>query len=207
MLAGVDLDAVAACLHRQLGRACEPGDDGGDVVGLHHLRDLARVHLRHPGRGEERRLAVRARPLPTGVVERGEDQRTVRVARRCDLRPAVGAPLGQRRALVRPVAAVHARSLDDDRAAAATGAGGVVRDVPLRQAAIVVAEVRDVRAEQQAVRRRGGADVERLEEPHRQLATGCSTSTGITRAVFCWYSWNCGMIAACASNSRSRSAP
>ncbi len=48
VLAGVDLDAVEAGIDGQLGGRAEAVDDGGDVVGLHPLRNLARVHLGDP---------------------------------------------------------------------------------------------------------------------------------------------------------------
>ena len=48
-------------------------------------------------------LAVRRRSLSAGVVERGDDERAVRLAGGDDRRPAVAGTGGQRRPLVRPV--------------------------------------------------------------------------------------------------------
>ena len=132
VLAGVDLDAVAPGLDGSRGGGDEAVDDGGDVLGLHPLRDLARRHLRHPRRRPQRRLAVGRRALPAGVVERGDDERAVRPAGGDDGGPPGGGPGGQRRPLVRPVGLVDARPLDDDRAAPAAGPPLVVGGVAAR---------------------------------------------------------------------------
>ena len=78
----------------------EAVDDGGDVVGLHPLGDLAGRHLGDPRRRPQRGLAVGRRALPAGVVERGDDERAVGPAGGDD-----GGPAGRR-----PATASGARS-------------------------------------------------------------------------------------------------
>ena len=69
VLAGVDLHAVEIGVGGELRGGGESVDDGGDVVGLHPLGDLAGVHLGDTRRRPERRLAVCRRPLPAGMIE------------------------------------------------------------------------------------------------------------------------------------------
>ena len=159
VLAGVDLHAVAPGIDGSRGGGDEAVDDGGDVVGLHPLGDLARRHLRHARRGPQRRLAVGRRTLPAGVVERGDDERSMGPAGGGDRRPPGGGPGRQRRPLVGPVGLVDARPLEDDRAAPASGPTLVVGGVASGEAAVVVTEVGDVRAEQDAVRCRARSEL------------------------------------------------
>ena len=199
VLAGVHLDAVASGLDGEAGAAREPGDDRGDVVVLHPLRHLAGRHLGHPRRRPQLALAVRRRSLPTGVVERGDGERSVLVQRRGDRPPSVAAPLGQRCPLVGPVRRVHRRPLDHHRAAPAGGAPPVVGDVPGGELAVVVAEVGDVRAEHDPVRRLAGAEGERVEQPHGAVPSGvggvseCSSRRSSRR-----------MLAACRQHQAAR---
>ena len=106
VLAGVDLDAVAAGVDgepaprrrtRRRRRRCRrpPSTSAPRGVLTSGTRDGA-----HSGA-----LAVGRRALPAGVVERGDDERAVRRGRRrrSPAQPSA-APLGQRRPLVRPVA-------------------------------------------------------------------------------------------------------
>ena len=124
VLAGVDLDAVAAGLDRRPRAAApKPATTAAMSSASIHFGTSRRRHLGHPRRRPQRALAVRRRALPAGVVERGDDERAVRPAGGDDRGPAVAAPRGQRRPLVRPVAIVDAGALDDDRAAAAARPG------------------------------------------------------------------------------------
>ncbi len=90
VLAGVDLHPVAAGAHCPGGRRGEAVDDGADVGGLHPLGHFAGVDLRHPRRGPQLALAVRAGALAAGVVERGDHQCARWMARLDDRTPSVG---------------------------------------------------------------------------------------------------------------------
>ena len=166
VLAGVDLDAVEVGIDGQLGGRAETVDDGGDVVGLHPLGNLAGVHLGDPRRRPQRRLAVGRRSLPAGVIERRDHERPVRVAGAGDRRPAVGAPFGQQRALVGPVRRVHRGALDDDRAATAGGPAFVVRREPFGDRPVVGTEIGDVRPEHDPVRCGTGTEGEGRQQLH-----------------------------------------
>ena len=72
----------------------------------------------------------------------------------------------QRRPLVRPVGLVHARALDDDRAATAAGPPLVVGDMARGVLAVVVAEIGDVGPEEHPVGRGARPEAERREETH-----------------------------------------
>ena len=80
-------------------------------------------------------------------------------------RPAVLALGGERRALVRPVARMHARFVGDEEAEPAGEAAPVVREVALGQRP-AAAEVGHVGTEQDAVGSGAAAEGQRLEEPH-----------------------------------------
>ena len=117
VLAGVDLDTVAAGVRRDGCGAGEAGDHRVDVVGLHPLRRLPAVDLGNPRWRQQRQLAVRAAALAAGVVERCDHHGVVGVAGVGDLLPAGGTALCQRRSFVRPVAVVHAGTLGHNDAA------------------------------------------------------------------------------------------
>ena len=133
--------------------------------GLHPLRHLAAVDLRHARRRPQRPLGVRGRPLAAGVAEGGDGQRALGPDRGRDAGPPVGAALGQRRPLVGPVALVDAGLLDHDRPAAAERPPPVVREVASREGAVVVAQVRHVGPEEHAVGRGPRAEADGREEP------------------------------------------
>jgi hypothetical protein len=80
--------------------------------------------------------------------------------------PAIAALCRQKRSLVRPVALVDAGLLHDDHAAPTRGAAAVVRELAVRDPPLVVAEVRDVGTEQDAVARRAATEIEWREEQH-----------------------------------------
>ena len=166
VLAGVHLHPVAPGPHRQGSGRTETGHHRSDVVGFHPLRNLAAVHLGYPRRGPQWILAVGARALPAGVVERGDHERAVDVACRGDGLPPGGAALGQRGPFVRPIAAVHTGTFSDHDARTTAGTAGVVGDVPLGEAPFIVAEVGDVRPEHHPVGCGGMRQTERFEQVH-----------------------------------------
>ena len=158
VLAGVDLDAVAAGVDGGRGGGAEPGDDGGDVVGLHPLRDLAASHLGHARRRPQRRAGCR----PTSPARR-----------RGRATASTSAPCGRQAAATAaqpgvgpcaPAAPARRASRDGWTLAPSTtivpqppaGPAPVVGDVTVGKRAVVVAEVGHVRAEQDPVRRRPG---------------------------------------------------
>ena len=171
MLPGVDLHAVEPARHGEAGGVVEPGDDGGDVVGLHPLGHLAARHLGHPARGPQLALVVGRAALTAGVAEGGDHERAVGPAGIGHGPPPWPAVGGQRRPLVRPVRWMDAGLLDHDRAAAAACAPFVVGDMARRDSP-VVAEVGDVRAEQQPVAGGAPAEDDRFEQAHRGLGSG-----------------------------------
>jgi hypothetical protein len=166
VLAGVDLDTVQVGLDGQLRRIGESVDDRSDVVGFHPLRYLARIHLGHPRRCPQRSLGICGRPLPAGVVERGDHQRAVRSAGPHDRSPAVAAPFGQRCALVRPVRRVDGGTLHHDRPAPTASAPLVVGDEPFGDRPIIAPEVRDVWPEHDPVRCRARTDGDGRQQLH-----------------------------------------
>ena len=129
VLAGIDLHAVEVGLGRQLGGVPEPVDHRLDVVGLHPLRHLTGVGLRHARGRPQRRLAVRRRSLPAGMIERGDHERPVRPAGLRHGPPSRGASFGEGGPLVGPVRAVDRCALDHHRAAPSRGTPLVVGDV------------------------------------------------------------------------------
>ncbi len=153
VLAGVDLHAVAAGTHRGARRGCEAVDDLADVGALHPLGDLAAVDLRHPRRRPQRCLAVRARPLPAGVAQRGQCQGSVGTDGAGDGGPTRCGLGGERGALVGPVAGVDGGLLDHDHARPAGGSALVVGDVTIGQGT-TPAQVRLVWPEHDPVARR-----------------------------------------------------
>ena len=191
VLAGIDLDAVAAGVDGDPRRAGEPIDDGRDVVGLHRLGDLSRVDLGHPRRRPQRALAVRRRTLATGVVERCDDERAVRSTRSDDRRPnrrahrsASGA-----RSYGQSDSWTQAPS-DHDRAAAAARPALVVGHVAGRDRAVVVAEIGDVRAEHDAVRcvleREGDGSTAAASARCRFRLSECSSRSTIRLMLLVW---------------------
>ena len=172
VLSGVDLHAVTTRRHCNTGGIGETGDDDRDVLGLHPLGHLAAVHLGNARRRPQGKLRIRGRALTTGMIEAGDHQRAVRVARVGDGAPSGAARGCQRRAFVRPIAGVHAGALGDDDAASTSGPTLVVGDVPRRESAFVVAEIGDVRTEHDPVRGRATPECERGTKIHRRAETG-----------------------------------
>ncbi len=187
VLAGVDLDPVAPGPDGDPGGGREPVDDGGDVGRLHPLGHLAGVDLGHPRGCEQRRLAVRARPLAPCMPERCEHQRCgarlppLGVAGLGDGGPALGAVRRQRAALVGPVAGVDRRLLDHDHARPSRGAAPVVGDVAVGQGA-TAGQVGLVRPEHDAVAGGPGPPGQRVEQAHQEEKCRSPARSGLNRA-------------------------
>ena len=172
VLARVDLHTVDIGVDGDPGRSGEPADDGRDVVGLHPLRNLSTVDLGHTRWCPQRRLAVRGRTLAAGVVERSDHERAVRSTRSHDLGPARAASFGEGRSLVRPVRRVDGGTLHDDRSAAPTRPSLVIGHLAGGDRAIVRAEIGDVRAEHDTVRRGSRREGDRRQQLHQGVNSG-----------------------------------
>ena len=172
VLTGVDLDASATRSDGYLRGATETSDDSGDVVGFHRFGHLACVHFRHARRRPQFALVVGAAALTSGVIKRGDDSCAMRTTGSDDVGPTTGTTLSKGSALVRPVAVVHAGTLDHDEAAATACSSPVVRSMAGGQLSINVAEVGDVRTKHDPVvkneRRVGCTEREWRQQVHRR---------------------------------------
>ena len=194
VLAGVDLDTVAAGLPCNRRASRKSGDHRLDVGGLHPLRRLAAVDLRDARRGPQRLLVVGTAALAAGVIERGDHEGAVRVAGLGDRSPTGPARPRERRPVVRPIAVVHAGAFGDDDTATSCGSSGVVRGMPRREAACVVAEVCDVRPEHHSIDRLARAERQRVQQQHdavslavRRVAGERGRSSARPARCRCWW--------------------
>jgi len=192
VLAGVHLDPVEPALDRQPGAAGEALDQGGDVLGLHHLGHLHRRRVGHR-RGRPHRLPARmSGALHPAVVELDAEQRAVGSHRVGDPRVggADGGVVAAERAVEGVVAGVDAHLLDDDQPGAAPGASGVVGGVRLARQA-VPAQVGGVGGEGDPRRGEVPAEAQRPEQQlevrsdrrRRQPAAGVGHAVRIPAAV------------------------
>jgi len=163
VLAGVDVDPVAAGAHRRTGGRCEAGDDRVDVADLHRLGDLTTVDLGDTRRRPQLPLVPVRGALSACVAERREHQGSLGVTGRRDLTPARLGVGPQRRALIGPVGLMDRSLLDRDDPGAARRAAPVVRHVALRDRA-AAAQVRLVGTEHHPGRGLERADAQRFDQ-------------------------------------------
>lgn len=106
------------------------------------------------------------------MIECGDHQRTVRMARVGDGTPTVAATIGQRRSFVWPITRVDARAFRDDDPATTASAAFVVRDVSRRECPFIVTKIRDMGPEHDSIRGCATPETERGTKAHRRAETG-----------------------------------